>query len=624
METEGERYRLYSRRALMLGGLQGLLSTAVIGRFYYLGVIESGQYKTLAEENRVSLRFLAPERGEILDRAGRPLATNRRDYRIFLVPEQTRDVEATLDSLGQMIALSDNETRRLLERIRRQRSFQPVSVAENLDWETFARVNVASIKLAGVQPDAGHTRFYPVGRATSHVVGYVGPVTREDVRDDPIFHIPGVKIGRAGLESTFDLALRGQAGTSRFEVNAYGRVVRELTRQEGEAGQTLTLTIDLELQNYVVERLAEESAAAVVMNVENGDILVQASTPAFDSNQFNLGYSQEDWDALVKDPRKPLINKCLAGQYPPGSTFKMIVAFAALEAGVVSSSETIPCTGERALGDRIFHCWKEEGHGRLSMADAIGQSCDLYFYEIARRVGIDKIAKMARRFGLGEEHSIGIGGQAEGLVPDKGWKMANYGERWQVGETLIIGIGQGALQSTPLQLALMTARIANGGQRVRPRLVQALGTELLPPAPAPEMGLDPRHLDLIKTGMIKTMRAGGTAFGSRIVDPDYSMAGKTGTSQVRRITAAEREAGLETLKQRPWKERDHALFVGYAPIESPKYAVAVVVEHGGGGSAVAAPIASDILARAMDMDPAGSTPVPVASVGTEKLRSREG
>lgn len=608
----------------MLGGFQGLLSTALIGRLYYLGVIESGQYKMLAEENRVSLRFLAPERGEIFDRAGRPLATNRRDYRIFLVPEQTSDVEATLNSLGQMIALSDDQTRRLLERIRRQRSFQPVSVAENLDWQTFAKVNVASIKLPGVQPDAGRTRFYPEGRATSHVVGYVGPVTKEDVTDDPIFRIPGVKIGRAGLEAAFDLALRGQAGTSRFEVNAYGRVVRELTRQEGEVGETLTLTIDLELQKYVVERLAEESAAAVVMDVENGDILVQASTPAFDSNQFNLGFSQEDWQALVRDPRKPLINKCLAGQYPPGSTFKMIVALAALEAGVVSSSETVLCTGEHELGNRIFHCWKENGHGRLSMTDGIGQSCDIYFYTIARRVGIAKIAAMARRFGLGEAHAIGLGGQAKGLVPDKGWKMANYGERWQVGETLIIGIGQGALLTTPLQLALMTARIANGGKQIRPRLVQALGTEPLPPHRGPEMGINQRHLDLVRTGMIKTMKAGGTAFGSRIVNRGYRMAGKTGTSQVRRITAAEREAGLKTLGQRPWKERDHALFVGYVPIDSPKYAVAVLVEHGGGGSSVAAPIARDILDKTMEIDPAGTVPAPVASLGAIKPGSSKG
>ena len=608
----------------MLGGFQGLLSMALIGRLYYLGVIESGQYKMLAEENRISLRFLAPERGEIFDRAGRLMATNRRDYRIFLVPEQTSDVEATLNSLGQMIALSDSQTRRLLDRIRRQRSFQPVSVAENLDWKTFAKVNVASIKLPGVQPDAGRTRFYPDGRATSHVVGYVGPVTKEDVKDDPIFHIPGVKIGRAGLEATFDLALRGQAGTSRFEVNAYGRVVRELTRQEGEVGQTLTLTIDLELQKYAVERLAEKSAAAVVMDVENGDILVQASTPAFDSNQFNLGFSQEDWNALVQDPRKPLINKCLASQYPPGSTFKMIVALAALEAGVVSSSETVLCTGEHELGNRIFHCWKKNGHGRLSMTDAIGQSCDIYFYTIARRVGIAKIAAMARRFGFGEAHSIGLGGQAKGLVPDKVWKMANYGERWQIGETLIIGIGQGALLTTPLQLALMTARIANGGKQIRPRLVQALGTEPFPSARQPEMGINQRHLDLVRTGMIKTMKAGGTAFRSRIGNREYRMAGKTGTSQVRRITAAEREAGLEKLSQRPWEERDHALFVGYAPIDSPKYAVAVLVEHGGGGSAVAAPIARDILKKTMDIDPVESVAAGVASLGAIKSSSSKG
>ncbi len=620
METEGERYRLYSRRALLIGGLQGVLTAALLGRLYYLGVIESGQYKMLAEENRVSLRFLAPERGEILDRAGRVLATNRRDYRVFLVPEQAGDVEATLGSLKGLISLSDSQIKTVLKRIKRQRSFQPVSVAENLDWETFAKLNVASINLAGVQPDAGQTRYYPLGEVVSHVVGYVGPVSEDDLTDDPVLHIPGIKIGRAGLEKTFDQALRGQAGSRRLEVNAYGRVVRELTRQEGLAGDDLVLTVDLELQKFASERLGEKSAAAVVLGVDSGDILVQASTPAYDSNHFNLGFSREEWEVLVKDPRKPLINKCLSAQYPPGSTFKMIVALAALEAGVIDDKERFRCNGEHKLGNRIFHCWKKRGHGRLALVDAIAQSCDIYFYQIAQRVGIDRIAEMARRLGFGRGHPIGIGSQASGLVPDKAWKRRVMGERWQLGETLIAGIGQGALLATPLQLAVMTSRIAGGGA-ASPRIVRALGDQPMPTSFLPGLAISEAHLELVREGMAKVMEPRGTAFASRIRGRPYKMAGKTGTSQVRRITEAQREAGLEKLKERPWVERDHALFVGYAPVENPRYVISVVVEHGGGGGTVAAPMARDIMMKTLEAYPPENPSDPEVAERATKPRS---
>lgn len=623
MESEGERYRLYARRAVLLGGFQAIVLTTLMGRMYYLGVVESGQYKVLAEENRVSLRLIAPERGEIVDRMGRRIATNRKDFRVFLIPEEAVDTESTLASLGEIIDLSEGSLRRIRRQIRRQRGFLPVTVAENLSWKEFARINVQSVKLPGVQPDAGETRFYPDGSLASQVVGYVGPVDENEINQDPVLQLPGFKVGKSGLERSFESGLRGQAGSRRVEVNAFGRVIRELTRQEGRAGDAIVLTLDLELQRYVVGLLGEESAAAIVMDIETGDILVKASTPSFNPNDFNLGISRENWNALIKDPRKPLVNKCLQGQYPPGSTFKMVVALAALEAGVISPGDEVTCTGEYEFGDRIFHCWKKQGHGSLALVDSIAQSCDIYFYELAQKVGIERIAAMARRFGFGQTHDVGIPGQADGLVPTKGWKLAISGEPWRIGETLNVAIGQGALLATPLQMAIMVARLA-GGKAVIPRLVHSVGGE---PTGIPEfenIGIRRSHMRLIQSGMEKVLEFQGTAFASRLVGDGLSMAGKTGTSQVRRITKAEREAGLKTLKNRPWRERDHALFLAYGPTRNPRYALSLIIEHGGGGSSVAAPLARDIMRRTLEINPASRPPVASAGKPGQSSAGRAG
>lgn len=609
MESEGERYRLYSRRAALLVGFQALVFTTLMGRMYYLGVVESGQYKVLAEENRVSLRLIAPERGEIVDRFGRKIATNRKDFRVFLIPEEAGDAEKALASLGEMIDLSEGSLRRIRRQIKRQRGFLPVTVAENLSWEEFARINVQSVKLPGIQPDAGETRFYPDGPLASQVVGYVGPVDESEINQDPMFQLPGFKVGKAGLEKSFEEELRGQAGSRRVEVNAYGRVIRELTRQDGRAGNAMVLTLDLELQRHVVDLLGEESAAAVVMDIKTGDILVEASTPSYNPNDFNLGISRENWNALIKDPRKPLINKCLQGQYPPGSTFKMVVALAALEAGVISAADEVTCTGEYEFGDRIFHCWKKEGHGSLALIDAIAQSCDVYFYDLALKVGIERIAAMARRLGFGQAFELGVPGQADGLVPSKGWKIATSGEPWRIGETLIVAIGQGALLATPLQMAVMTARLASNGKAVTPRLVHSVGGEITPIPEFEDLGIRRSHMRLIQTGMEKVLEFKGTAFASALQGEGLSMAGKTGTSQVRRITQAERDAGRKALNSRPWRQRDHALFVGYGPARNPRYALSLIVEHGGGGSSVAAPLARDIMRRTLELDPAARRPV---------------
>ena len=623
MESEGERYRLYSRRAALLGGFQALVFTTLMGRMYYLGVVESGQYKVLAENNRASLRLIAPERGEILDRMGRRIATNRKDFRVFLIPEEAVDPEKTLASLGEIIELSESSLRRIRRQIKRQRDFLPVTVAENLSWREFARINVESVKLPGVQPDAGETRFYPDGPLASQVVGYVGPVDENEINQAPVFQLPGFKVGKSGLERSFEKDLRGQAGSRTVEVNAYGRVIRELTRQDGRAGDTLVLTLDLELQRHVVDLLGEESAAAIVMDIETGDILVKASTPSFNPNDFNLGISRENWNALIKDPRKPLVNKCLQGQYPPGSTFKMVVALAALEAGVVAVGDEVTCNGEYEFGDRVFHCWKKQGHGSLALVDAIAQSCDIYFYDLAQKVGIERIAAMARRFGFGQTYELGIPGQADGLVPTKGWKLAISGVPWQIGETLNVAIGQGALLATPLQMAVMAARLANG-RAVVPRLVHSVGEETTEIPEFENIGIRRSHMRLIQRSMEKVLEFKGTAFASRLEGDGLSMAGKTGTSQVRRITKAERDAGLKTLKNRPWRERDHALFMAYSPTDKPRYALSLIIEHGGGGSSVAAPLAREIMRRTLEIDPGSRRPVASAGRRGQSSSSRAG
>ncbi len=616
MKAEGDRVNTFSRRAFLLAGGQGLLSAVLFGRMYYLGVVEADKYQMLANENRISQRLIAPERGLILDRAGRVLAGNRKDYRVFLIPEETQDVRETLEQLGQIIDLSDARIDRLMRRIKRQRKFLPVTVAENMTWQDFARINVDSVNLPGVQPDDGATRYYPNGKQVAHLLGYVGAPTEEDLFEDqdPLLQLPGFRIGKIGLERHLEENLRGMAGDRDVEVNAYGRVVRELSENKAQKGNDAVLTIDMGLQSYVHELLGEESAAAVVMDIHTGDIVAQASTPSFDSNDFNFGISHANWNALQKDPRKPLLNKVVQGQYPPGSTVKMVVALAALREGVVTKEETVFCNGKHVLGNHTFHCWKEYGHGHVNMIQAIAGSCDVYFYDVAVRVGVDNIAAMLKEFGFGQHFDLGLGIEKDGLVPTRAWKQAIYGTPWQKGDTVIVGIGQGALLATPLQIAVMAARIANGGWAVQPRLLHSVGGVVQPRPDPTKIDVPDEHMKWMHESMEAVMQQGGTAFLSRLRGEGMSMAGKTGTSQVRRITQAEREIGDEAFKERAWKERDHALYMGYGPIENPRYAVSVIVEHGGGGSSVAAPLARDIMRRTLERDPSKTLALTAANV----------
>lgn len=609
------RFKTFSRRVAILGGTQLALFGVLAGRMYQLQVIESKKYKTLSDENRINLRLLPPPRGRILDRFGRALAINQENYRVTLVAEQAHDVNAMLDALSGIISLGDHERQRILREIRRRRGFVPVTVRENLDWTEVSKIEVNAPDLPGLSIEVGQSRSYPYLADFAHVLGYVSAVSEKEIDGDPLLELPGFKIGKNGIERIYDLELRGKAGNSQVEVNAVGRVIRELSRQEGQPGNDVRLTVDRDLQKFASDRLKEEqSAAAVVADVTTGEIIALASVPGFDPNDFVTGLSSKTWRGLVNDPHTPLINKAVTGQYAPGSTFKMVVALAALEAGVIGPDHRVFCRGFTQLGNARFHCWKKHGHGWQDLIGGIKYSCDVYFYDIAKRVGVDRIAEMARKLGLGEKTGIELPSEKNGNIPTRSWKRALHGVAWQQGETLITGIGQGFILTTPLQLAIMTARIANGEKAVAPRLVRtdedALQAAI---AKLPPLGISKRSLDIVREGMNQVTNViRGTAYAARIPTEGMEMSGKTGTAQVRRISKAERDTRVLKNEERPWRERDHALFVGFAPSHKPRYAVAVVVEHGGGGSTVAAPIARDLLIETQKRDPSGATEPPDA------------
>lgn len=596
--SDKNKLKMYTRRASLISGGMMLLSSALVGRMYYLQVTSRDKYELLAEQNRISMRLLAPTRGDIIDRYGRPIATSTTDYRVNVIPEETEELQETLNALEAYIPISDRDNERIHKAAKRQRSFVPISVANNLDWKTFSNLNVNMPDLPGIQPDAGKTRFYPERELAAHIIGYVGSVSEEELTGDPLLEMPDFKIGKNGIERILDEKLRGSAGSSQVEVNVLGRMIRELSRQDSTPGDAARLTIDLEMQKFVSNRVRDESAGVVVMDIHSGEILAIASTPSFDPNDFNNGISQVKWDALRNDIRKPLINKPVSGQYSPGSTFKMIVALAALEDGLVTPEETKACYYRYPFGDRVFHCWNRNGHGEINIVQALAQSCDVYFYRLARELGIDKIHDMAARFGIGERFNIGIMSEAKGINPNDDWKYGVVGERWQGGDTINVGIGQGYVSTTALQLAVMTSRMANGGKMVSPKIYFDEENNNLPQ----DMGISSENLNIVLKGMEDAYNhRRGTGFAHRLRNKEYKLGGKSGTTQVRGISAAERQAGVIDNKDKEWIARDHGLFVAYGPVENPKYAVSVLIEHGGGGSA-AAPVARDILEFAIDQD----------------------
>jgi penicillin-binding protein 2 len=615
-KQENERAKVLTRRTLLLAGGQAALLATLAGRLYYLQIVESDRYKTLAEENRINVRLLAPPRGRIVDRFGVPLAVNRQNYRVVLIPEQAADIGATLDAIDTLIGLDDR--RRVLRDIKRKHPFVPVVVRPDLDWDEVARIEVNVPELPGVSIEQGLTRYYPFGDVASHVVGYVAAVSEKELTGDPLLELPDFRIGKSGVEKEHDLELRGVAGNSQVEVNAFGRVVREIARKEGTPGAEVALTLDIALQELATKRCAAEgSAACVVLDAPTGEILALASRPSYDPAAFSAGISSAYWHELITDPRGPLTNKAISGVYSPGSTFKPMVALAALAAGVMKPDTRVTCPGYFRFGNVVFHCWKKGGHGTLDMRNALKHSCDVYFYECGRRLGIDRIAEMAKRFGFGDKLGIDIPGERTGIMPTREWKLGHDGVPWQKGETISAAIGQSYVSATPLQLATMVARLVTG-RAVLPHLTRQQGVMagVPPDEPSPFSALElaPKDVKLVLDGMYAVVNEpGGTAFRARIKEPALAMGGKSGTSQVRHITAWERAHGLRKIEDVPWKERDHALFVSFAPVSAPRYVCAVVVEHGGisggGGSAVAAPICRDVLLEAQKRDPARHVPI---------------
>ena len=595
--------RSFTRRTLLMTGAMGAMMSALGLRMHTLGVRQAGEFELLAEENRVNIQLLPPARGLILDRNTKVLAGNEQNYRVVMTKEGAGDTEMVLNRLSHVIPLTADDLDRVRKDIDRNASFVPITVADRLSWEEFSKVALNAPALPGVTPEVGLSRIYPRTSDFAHVLGYVGPVSEKDLEGlenpDPLLRIPDFQIGKIGVERWREDDLRGSAGTMRLEVNAVGRVMRELERLDGDPGADLTLTLDADVQNFVQARLGDESAACVVMDVRNGDIIAAVSSPSFDPNQFVRGISYRDYNVLTENDHRPLANKAVQGAYPPGSTFKIVTALAGLKDGQIETGFKTRCVGYLESGDRKFHCWKTGGHGTVDLPKSLAESCDVFYYEVAQKVGIEKMAAMAVELGLGVRHDLPMSAIAEGTIPTKAWKLERFKKDWVIGDTINASIGQGFVLTSPLQLAVMTARVASGNQVV-PRLIKAIDGKPVDVAPTLPLDINPEHLRVVREGLVGVVNSErGTAKASRIVDETMIFAGKTGTSQVRNISAAERETGVVSNEDLPWERRDHALFVGYAPADNPRYAVAVVVEHGGGGSAVAAPIARDAILRAM-------------------------
>lgn len=597
-----ESARSVTRRALLLSGGMAAMVAVLGARMRYMQIDRADEFRLLAEDNRISIRLIPPARGLIQDRNGKLVAGNEQNYRIVISREDAGDATEVLHRLAGIIAISPEDMDRALKEAGR-RSPLPIIVADRVPWADVSKVAINAPALPGVSPEVGLSRIYPRDRDFAHVVGYVGPVSDADLarleNPDPLLQTPKFQIGKIGVETWMENDLRGSAGHRRVEVNATGRVMRELDRQEGIAGADIRLTIDADVQNYVQARLGEESAACVVMDVNTGDLIACVSSPGFDPNLFVRGISHKDYNALTENDHRPLANKAVQGAYPPGSTFKMVTGLAALDAGVITPSTSVYCPGSYEIGGRRFHCWKQGGHGTVSLERSLAESCDVFYYEVAMKVGIDKIAEMGRRLGLGQRHDLPMSAITEGVMPDKAWKMARYGDEWRIGDSVNAAIGQGYVLTSPLQLAVMTARVATG-RAVVPRLIHMINDKEVPIAEAPDLGIAPDQIAAVRGGMSAVSNSQrGTGYSARIDDPALRMAGKSGTSQVRNISAAERARGVISNDQLPWNRRDHALFVAFAPVDAPRYAVSVVVEHGGGGSTAAGPIARDAILRAM-------------------------
>lgn len=571
---------LFRRRTLLLGGLQAAALTVLGARLYQLQVLEGERYHLEAEDNRIKLQPLVPPRGLIVDRFNQPLADNLSAYRLLAMPLEVDDLPKRLQQMVRAGYLTLDEVEAALEQLARQRKFLPLILKANLTWDEMAQMELRIPEHPGFRVEAALQRFYPLGPAAAHIIGYVGRPDKDDVRRDPVLKIPDMRTGKNGIERRDEETLKGIPGQQQTEVMVNGRPVRELGTTPPTPGEPVQLSIDADLQRFLYDRFGEESGSAVVMDVETGEVLAIVSVPAFDPHSFINGIPSKLWKELTGNPRAPLLNKPLQALYPPASTFKMVTGLAALRAGVTNPSETVFCPGVYALGGARFHCWKPGGHGSVNMERAIAHSCDVYFYEMTRRMGIEALAETARDIGLGSPTGIELAGEKGGIVPDPAWKMQRFKQPWHPGETIIAGIGQGYLLAT--------------GRSVKPtlhRIRTGMAVE------APPLPFKTAHLPLIHKGMWDVVNAPwGTAYAMRPLKQfGIVAAGKTGTAQVRRISASERASGIRKGNALPWHLRNHGMYVTFFPFDKPRYAAAVVVDHGEGGSKAAAPIARDIV-----------------------------
>ena len=582
----------FTRRATVIGGLQIGVGVLLAARMAYISVAENERYKLLSESNRVNLTLVPPRRGWLIDRNGKPIANNKTDFRVDIIPDRLRDREKTVATLAELLSLDQEELERINRELEQASSFQPVQVATGLDWEEYAAVSVRLPDLPGVSPRQGFSRNYPSGPAIGHLVGYVGIASAEDYKanPDPILITPGYKIGKDGLEKIFEDHLQGEPGAKRVEVTARGKIVRELNTRPDVPGKPLQLTLDIDLQQYAARRLGPESGAVVVLDCLTGDILTMTSMPSFDPNSFSDGIGVTEYGMLREDDHVPLLDKSLKSLFPPGSTVKPMVALAFLEAGL-DPDETVNCSGGLRVGNRRFRCWKRGGHGRVDMAKGIYQSCDVYFYYFAQKIGINPIALMANRLGMGQKYPLPVASQFYGTVPDPAWLKKKYNREWQPYDTVNATIGQGYMLANPTQLAVMAARLATGNNLV-PRLIM---NDRKPKIET--LNLDPEHLLYVQKAMSDVVNGPGTAGRARLPIEDVKLAGKTGTAQVVNLNFG--RGGSDVA----WKYRDHGLFICFAPFDKPRYAAAVVIQHGG-GSGAAYPVARDVMTFLYDREKA--------------------
>jgi penicillin-binding protein 2 len=635
-DFSGEKLQTINRRMFIIGAAKLVVFTGIIARLFSLQITETNKYLTLSDKNRLREWRLPPVRGQFLDYFGNVVAGNLKVYQLHVIPEDVEDFRYLMLRLKEILNLSRAEFAKIIKQKKRQKSWETLIVSENLTWEQFTKVNYFLHDLTGAKPVLSVSRDYPFKDSYTHVLGYVSEASEKDLINNEVIkksHVPGLKVGKTGLEKSFENDLIGTNGIQRFEVNAYGKRIKQIDHLEGLKGETIQLTLDTEIQKYCNELLGDYAGSITVMDIYTGEIIAMQSSPSFDPNLFVFGISHDDWQLIRNNPLKPLVNKTLSGLYSPGSTLKPIVALSALENHVITPNFKVNCTGKTEMYGQTYHCWKKKGHGVVNLKDAMKQSCDTYFYEIARKLGVDRLRETAIKFGLGEKVlEQTFANEKKGLIPNTEWKKNTLGKSWVIGETLITGIGQGYTQTTPLQLCKMIAQIANGGYEIYPKIIRNKKDDTLEEIKLlikknaknlPEKknrlsvasdGLawftaekkykalyrNPENIKLIQNVMFaSTNEVRGTSYASRIEDPKYQFAGKTGTSQVKRITKKERELELKTMEI-PYNERDHALYVAFGPYKNPRYALSIVIEHGGSGSAVAAPIAKKLFKLIID------------------------